>query len=197
MRTGDRAGARAVAERYATLFGRGDAATTSGFFIELSHHLLADDDWLVSEAAALADALGLPVVVTNDVHYARPEDRELADVLAAIRHGRTLDTLGDLRRADGESYLKSGAELAGLGAADPASPAGRAWAAGLSTAVELAASCSIDLGFEQYRFPGFPVPGGETPFSYLSELCWAGARKRYHPVTSPVVKRLAHELEDH
>ncbi len=195
LRTGDRAGARAVAERYATLFGRGDGPATSGFFIELSHHLLADDDWLVSEAAALAETLGLPVVVTNDVHYARPEDRELADVLAAIRHGRTLDTLGDLRRADGESYLKSGAELAGLGAANPASQAGRAWAAGLSTAVELAASCSIDLGFEQYRFPGFPVPGGETPFSYLSELCWAGARKRYHPVTSPVVKRLAHELE--
>ena len=195
LRTGDRAGARAVAERYATLFGRGDSPATSGFFIELSHHLLADDDWLVSEAAALAEGLDLPVVVTNDVHYARPEDRELADVLAAIRHGRTLDTLGDLRRADGESYLKSGAELAGLGAADPASSAGRAWAAGLSTAVELAASCSIDLGFEQYRFPGFPVPGGETPFSYLSELCWAGARKRYHPVTSPVVKRLAHELE--
>ena len=114
LRAGDRAGARAVAERYATLFGRGDGPATSGFFIELSHHLLPDDDWLVSEAAALAEELGLPVVVTNDVHYARPEDRELADVLTAIRHGRTLDTLGDLRRPDGESYLKSGAELAGL-----------------------------------------------------------------------------------
>ena len=39
--------------------GRGPA--TSGFFIELSHHLLADDDWLVAEAVALADELGLPV----------------------------------------------------------------------------------------------------------------------------------------
>ena len=65
----------------------------------------------------------------------------------------------------------------------------------MSTAVELAASCSVDLGFEQYRFPGFPVPGGETPFSYLVELCQAGARRRYHPLTPPVVKRLAHELE--
>ena len=44
-----------------------------------------------------------------------PEDRELADVLTAIRHGRSLETLGDLRRPDGESYLKSGAELAALG----------------------------------------------------------------------------------
>ena len=194
LRTGDLAGARAVAERYATLFGRGDAPATSGFFIELSHHLLPDDDWLVTEAAALAESAGLPVVVANDVHYAAPEDRELADVLTAIRHGRTLETLGDLRRPDAESSLKSGAEMAALGAS-LGGAAARAWAAGMSTAVELAASCSIDLGFEQYRFPGFPVPDRETPFSYLSELCWAGARKRYHPMTSAVVKRLAHELE--
>ncbi|MFL5673505.1 MAG: PHP domain-containing protein [Chloroflexota bacterium] len=194
LRTGDRTGARAVAERYATLFGRGDGTATSGFFIELSHHLLPDDDWLVSEAATLAEAVGLPVVVTNDVHYAAPPDRELADVLTAIKHGRSLDTLGDLRRPDTESSVKAGADMTALGAS-LGGAAARSWAAGMSTAVELAASCSVDLGFEQYRFPGFPVPDHETPFSYLSELCWAGARKRYHPVTSAVVKRLAHELE--
>ena len=193
LRTGDLAGARAVAERYATLFGRGDGPVTSGFFIELSHHLLPDDDWLVAESAALAGAAGLPVVVTNDAHYARPEDRELADVLTAIRHGRSLETLGDLRRPDGESFLRSGSELAALVTGE--GMASSAWVAGIATSVELAASCSVDLGFEQYRFPGFPVPGGETPFSYLSELCWAGARRRYHPVTSAVVKRLAHELD--
>jgi DNA polymerase III alpha subunit len=194
LRVGDRAGARAVAERYATLFGRGDDPASSGFFIELSHHLLPDDDWLVAESAALAAELGLPVVVTNDVHYATPDDRELHDVLTAIRHGRTLDTLADLRRPDGESHLKSGEELAALGASfDPVTA--RSWREGIATSVVLAASCSVDLGFEQYRFPGFPVPGGETPFSYLVELCQAGARKRYHPLTPAVVKRLAHELD--
>jgi DNA polymerase III alpha subunit len=193
LRVGDRAGARAVAERYATLFGRGADPASSGFFIELSHHLLPDDDWLVAESAALAAELGLPVVVTNDVHYATPDDREMHDVLTAIKHGRTLDTLADLRRPDGESHLKSGADLAALGASfDPASA--RAWREGIATSVELAASCAVDLGFEQYRFPGFPVPSGETPFSYLSELCWEGARKRYHPLTSAVFNRLAHEL---
>ncbi len=39
------------------------------------------------------------------------------------------------------------------------------------------------------------MPDGETPFSYLVGLCHAGARKRYHPLTSAVVKRLAHELD--
>ena len=209
---GDRAGARAAAERYAALFGRaaggraatgagiGDSPATAGFFIELSHHLLPDDDWLVAEDAALADELGLPVVVTNDVHYARPEDRELHDVLTGIFHGRTLETLDDLRRPDGESYLKSGAEMAAL---PPGSPDRRS------------------------RMPGRPVPGRRgspprarsprrarstsassstasraspsrraRPRSRTSRSCAGPALgRRYHPLTPAVVKRLAHELD--
>ena len=140
------------------------------------------------------------MVVTNDVHYARPEDRELHDVLTGIFHGRTLETLGALRRRDSESYLKSAEELAALPPGASIGPVGstdrvrRAWAEGLATAGEIAASCTVDLGFEQYRFPGFPVPNGETPFSYLSSLCWDGARRRYHPLTAAVMQRLAHEL---
>ncbi|MEO5918086.1 MAG: PHP domain-containing protein, partial [Candidatus Limnocylindrales bacterium] len=197
---GDRAGARAVAERYATIYGRGDGPVASGFFLELSHHLRPDDDWLVAETAALAADLGLPVVTTNDVHHARPEDRELGDVLTAIAHGRTLDTLADLRRPDGESHLKSGSDLlamppgeAAFARTDPVTA--RAWVEGMATAVEVAASCTVDLGFERYRFPGFPVPPGETAFSYLVELCQAGVRRRYHPVSPPVVRQLAHELD--
>ena len=51
LRAGDREGARAPAERYAALFGTGDAASSSGFVLELAHHLLPDDDWLASETA--------------------------------------------------------------------------------------------------------------------------------------------------
>ena len=185
---GDRTGARAAAERLAGIFGE------DGFCIELSHHLLPDDDWLVAESATLAADLRLAVVVTNAVHYATAEDREFHDVLTAIKHGRTLDTLADLRRPDAESYLKSGEALAALGRSmDPV--AARAWREGIERSVAIAAACDVDLGFEQYRFPGFPVPDGETPFSYLSELCWSGARNRYHPLTPAVVKRLANELD--
>jgi DNA polymerase III alpha subunit len=263
LRAGDRVGARAAAERYARLFaggGRslagggagGDSPATAAFFLELQHHLLPDDDWLVAETARLAGELGLPVVVTNDVHYAYPEGREMQDVLTAIRHGRTLDELRDLRRPDGESYLKSAAELmemgpaggvlsgvsgtwssfanskanslanslansqvsgrqaahtavssrdfsrsarTGSGTQNADASTSAAWAQGIGNAGELAASCSVDLGFERYRFPGFPVPKGHTPFSYLEELCHEGARRRYHPISSPVVKQLAHELD--
>src|SRR5207244_3893235 len=120
LRAGDREGARMVAEGFAALFGRADARAqggprgmaSAGFFLELEHHLLPDDDWLVAETARLAEEVGLPVVVTNDVHYAHRAGRELHDVVTAIRHGRTLDGLADLRDPSGELYLKSAEELA-------------------------------------------------------------------------------------
>ncbi len=209
LRAGDREGARAVARHYARLFGgpassqpaaAPDAAGRSGFVVELAHHLLPDDDWLVSEAAHLAAELGLPVVVTNDVHYALPEGRELQDVLTAIRHGRSVDELRDLRRPDGESYLKSADDLLSMPPGDPATEqvdpvVARAWREGVAASAEIAAACHVDLVFERYRFPGFEVPVGETPFSHLSELCWEGARRRYHPLTPAVVRQLAHELD--
>ena len=201
LRAGDRAGARAAAERYAALFGRGDGPASSGFFIELAHHLLPDDDWLVSESAALAAELGVPVVVTNDVHYARARgsragrcpDRD--PPWPDARHARRSAPAGwrvvpEIRARRWPSLPPGEPAFV---AADPR--AARAWAEGIATAAELAASCSVDLGFEQYRFPGFPVPKGETPFSYLVELCQNGARRRYHPLTPPVVRQLAHELD--
>ena len=171
LRVGDRDGARAAA------LGVRGARFPGAFYLELSHHLLPDDDWLVTETAALADELGLPVVVTNDVHYALPEGREFQDVLTAIRHGRTLDELADLRRPDGESYLKSAARDArrcrpatafaridprrrpGLGGGDrdrAASWRRRARStSGSSSTASRASRCRT----------------GETPFSYLVELC--------------------------
>ena len=60
----------------------------------------------------------LPLVVTNDAHYALPADRELQDVLVCIRHGKTLEESGHLRRPNGEYYLKGMAELRPAAAGD-------------------------------------------------------------------------------
>jgi DNA polymerase III alpha subunit len=188
---GDRDGAAAAARALASMFGAG------GYYVELQHHLLPDDDWLVGETVALAAQIGLPVVVTNDAHYASPADRELQDVLVCIRHGKTLEESGHLRRPNGEYYLKSAVELAGLppGSGALGESVAAAWVEGIRNAGELAERCSVDFDFEQYRFPGFPVPSGETAFSYLEGLCHEGMRRRYVPLQPQVVKQLAHELE--
>jgi DNA polymerase-3 subunit alpha len=194
---GDRAGAAAVARHYAGLYEAPPGLGGSGFFLEVQHHLRPDDDLLVALTAGLAAEMSLPLVVTNDAHYARPEDHELQDVLVAIRHGLTLETSAHLRR-DGPYGLRSAVELAalppGLTMDQGGEAVARAWAAGIGLAHELGARCHVDLGFERYRFPGFTVPQGTTPQGELARLCQVGLAERYRPITSAIEAQLAHEL---
>jgi len=185
---GERAAARAAAERWARCFPDGN------FCVELSHHMLPDDDWLVSELASLADETGLPTVVTNEVHYAEPASHRLQDVLVAIRHGASLDDTRELRLPNAEYDLKTGPQIAAIGTGLPDPRARRAWHDGMTRAAAIGQACRLDLGFERYRFPGFTVPDGETPFSYLYQLAHDGLRRRYRPITKRALEQLTHEL---
>src|SRR6187397_95058 len=160
----ERDAARNAARAWAARFDGSD------FAIELGHHLGPDDDWLLAQLVDLAEELGLPMAVTNEVHYADPEGHRLQDVLVCIRHGATLDEARELLLPNAEYRLKSGAELARIGAGLPDERSQCAWADGLARAAAIGRSCRLDLDFECYRFPGFTVPQGETPFSYLYQL---------------------------
>lgn len=186
---GDAEAARKAAERWAGHFPEGDYA------VELSHHLQPDDDWLVAQLVELAEGTGLPTVVTNEVHYADLGGHRLQDVLVCIRHGATLDEARELLLPNAEYRLKSGAELAAIGRGLPDAHSRRAWAAGMARAATIGSECRLDLDFERYRFPGFTVPEGETPFSYLYQLAHEGLRQRYRPITKQAVNQLAHELD--
>ncbi|MEO8511352.1 MAG: PHP domain-containing protein, partial [Chloroflexota bacterium] len=186
---GERAEAATAARRWAAHFDEGD------FCVELSHHLQPDDDWLVAQLAALAQETGLPTVVTNEVHYAQAGGHRLQDVLVCIRHGATLDEARELLLPNAEYRLKTGRELAALGAALPDEMARRAWARGIAQAAAIGERCRLDLDFERYRFPGYPVPEGETPFSYLYQLAHEGLRHRYRPITKRALNQLTHELD--
>ena len=186
---GDPEAALAAAQAWASHFPDDD------FAVELSHHLQPDDDWLVAQLAELAERAGLPTVVTNEVHYADPGGHRLQDVLVCIRHGATLDEARELLLPNAEYRLKSGAELARIGPGLPDERSQSAWADGLARAAGIGRSCRLDLDFERYRFPGFTVPEGETPFSYLYQLAHEGLRRRYRPITKQAVKQLAHELD--
>ncbi|MGQ0609337.1 MAG: DNA polymerase III subunit alpha [Chloroflexota bacterium] len=186
---GDRRSASVVARDWARHFADGD------FHIELSHHLGPDDDWLVAELAALAEETGLPTVVTNEVHYADPDGHRLQDVLVCIRHGATLDEARELLLPNAEYRLKTGTELARIGAGLPDERSRFAWEAGMARSAIIGQRCRLELGFERYRFPGFSVPEGETAFSYLYQLAHDGLLRRYQPVTKRALNQLAHELD--
>ena len=186
---GDEAAALHAARTWARHFADGD------FAIELSHHLGPDDDWLVARLAELAGRAGLPTAVTNEVHYADAAGHRLQDVLVCIRHGATLDEAHELLLPNAEYRLKTGAELASLGAGLPDAPSRHAWEEGMARSAEIARECRLELGFERYRFPGFTVPKGETAFSYLYQLAHAGLLRRYRPVTKRALGQLTHELD--
>ncbi len=133
--------------------------------------------------------------MTNEVHYADPGGHRLQDVLVCIRHGATLDEARELLLPNAEYRLKSGAELAAIGQDLPDAHSRRAWAEGMARAAAIGSECRLDLDFERYRFPGFTVPEGETPFSYLYQLAHDGLRQRYRPITKQAVNQLAHELD--
>ena len=190
-RAGDLAGARELLARLASVFG-------DRLFVELSDHLDPDDPALCDELAALAGEMGLGCIVTNNVHYARPEGRRLHDVLRCIDLGVTLDEAGNRLKPNGEYWLKGEPLLRQrLARFDEAFRNARA----------IADSCILDLLYDtntpraeasfvgKDRLPGFPVPAGETPFSFLYALCHEGAKVKYPRINRDVAKQLAHELD--
>ncbi len=136
--------------------------------------------------AELAAELGIATVVTNDVRYARPEARQLFDVLRCIDLGTTVDAAGKQLAANGERWLKSEALLRARLGHHPA---------GFANTRAIADRCDLDLGFGYQRLPGFPAPDGYTAFSFLYSLCQDGARAKYGGMTPAVSKQLAHELD--
>ena len=186
---GERKAALQAARTWARHFADDD------FVVELSHHLAPDDDWLVAELAELAERAGLPTVVTNEVHYADPDGHRLQDVLVCIRHGATLEEARELLLPNAEYRLKTGQELAAIGASLPDERSRRAWEAGIARSTDIGKACQLEFGFERYRFPGFTVPKGETAFSYLYQLAHDGLLRRYQPVTKRALSQLTHELD--
>ena len=62
-------------------------------------------------------------------------------------------------------------------------------------AARIAAGCDVSLDFSEVRFPGYPVPAGETPFSLLYSAVSEGVQRKYRPMTREVAARLQRELE--
>jgi error-prone DNA polymerase len=186
IRMGDVDRAREELARLAAMFG-------DDLFVELTDHLGPDDLDVCDALAELAAEQGIGTVVTNDVRYSRPEGRRLHDILRCIDLGLTIDEAGDRLAGNGERYLKGEQALRDRFAGGGASRAG--FDEAFANARLIADRCDVDLDLGHQRLPGFPVPEGNTAFSYLYELCQTGAREKYGRITPAVSKQLAHELD--
>jgi error-prone DNA polymerase len=112
----------------------------------------------------------LPVIATNGVRYAKEKDREMLDVLTAIRHHTTLDRAGRLLDPNAMRYLRSARQMNALFADIPDAIANTRR---VSERLEFALN---DLGYE---FPRYPVPDGEPMDEFLAKRVDEGVLKRY------------------
>ncbi|WP_395692786.1 error-prone DNA polymerase [Nocardioides sp.] len=167
-------------DRLTALFGHEHVA------VELVDHGFPGDSVTNDLLAALARDHGLPVVATNNVHYARPEQHRVADAMAAVRARRSLAEMDGWLPASGLASLRSGAEMAHRFARYPGA---------VARSVELADEVAFDLQKASPRLPKF-VPDGWTPSGWLRELTERGFAERYahEPHAREARERVEHEL---
>jgi error-prone DNA polymerase len=153
--------------------------------LDVQRHRRREEEAANQALLDAAAALRLDAVATNDVRYARPRGRALLDVLTCIREKRTLATAGRLLSANAERHLKAPDAMAALFADRPEL---------LRNAEALADRLGFTLDDLGYRFPDYPVPEGETQFTFLARVTEEGARGRYRPYHEKARRQIEREL---
>jgi error-prone DNA polymerase len=177
--------ARTSLDRLVSIYGHGNV------YVELQRHQLRDEECRNVALLNLATQLALPVVATNGTRCATPQDRELLDVLIAIRHHTPVHDAGRLLCRNSLCYLRSSYEMANLFHDIPEAIANTRI---ISDRLEFTLS---NLGYE---FPQYRVPNGETMDSFLAKRVDEGIRSRYssslkRPLLDRARKQAEHELQ--
>ncbi len=177
---GELAEAQEAARRLRDIFG------SAHFFLELEGNLLPGSQSLNQALVDLAAALGVGVVGTANVHYAEKSDFPVHDILTCARTLTKLEDVHPERRLNAQNYLAPEEEMARVFARHPEA---------VANTVRIAEQCEPVLTLGRPTFPAFPVPGDETAASFLRQLVWQGARKRYGTLRPEVAQRLQKELD--
>ncbi len=175
---GDLERAKKAAIRYREIFGE------NNFFLELQNHGLREQEEVNEKLEELSVELGIPLILSNDVHYLNREDAEPHDALLCIQTGATLDERNRMRFPTDEFYLKSPEEMY---SAVPNLSA-------MENTVKIANRCNVDLEFHKLHLPHFDVPQGYTNTSYLKKLVEEGLKNRYTEITSEIQSRYDYEF---
>lgn len=162
------------------------AAFADRAYMALSLRRRPNDQMRLFELSGMAEASGVPTVVTNDVLFHVPERRMLQDVVTCIRHNCTIDEAGFRRERHADRYMKPPEEMHRLFARYPKA---------LSRSLEIAKRCKFSLKELVYQYPEERTLPGLTAQQALEKLVWEAVPVRYpHGLPEKVEKALRHEL---
>src|SRR5271170_5829714 len=106
--TGEGSPRRARFEKLVRIFG------TKNVYAELQRHFHRDEEARNQSVIDLARSMKLPLLATNGVRHANPQERELFDALTAVHYKTTVMEAGQLLARNSERYLKSPRMMARL-----------------------------------------------------------------------------------
>ena len=145
-----------------------------------------DDQERLADYARLSYTTHIPLVAAGDVRYHSRDRQPLHDALAAVRYGRTVESIQEKLLSNGERHLQDIKHVVERFSILPGA---------VDRTLEIASRCTFSLDDISYEYPHAVVPSGWTPIDYLSNLAWKGARKRYdNKVPGKVAGLLKHEL---
>ena len=172
--------AAADLDRLVQIFGRDST------YVEIQNAGLEPQQRINPQLAKLAQATGLPLVATGDVHYLLHDDARAHEALLCIQSGDSLKNPNHWRFDTDQFYFKTPAEMALDFAAYPDA---------MRRTLEVAERCNVTIETDRLLLPHFPTPDDRDAFDYLVELCEEGLSKRYPSVTPELRDRLQFELK--
>jgi len=127
----------------------------------------------------------VPLAAANDVHFLRPGDRPIAQLLACARERRSWSDLPPGAVPPPRAYFLSAGEMEEALSGYPEA---------LRASERIAEECNVDLELGKLHLPRYPLPPGEDARTLLRRLCAEGLQERYRRPTRPVLERLEKEL---
>ena len=162
-----------------------DAFGRENVFVEIQRHFVRGEEQINRQLVDLARAMGLPLLATNGVQYAKPYGRQVLDVFTCIREHTHLDAAGKLLTQNAERHLKSDREMREMFRDLPEA---------IDNTARLAERLTFSLENLGYEFPDYPVPAGHNMDSFLRTIVWFGAQQRYAAVSAKVRRQIEEEL---
>ena len=136
---------------------------------------------------ALAHRFGVRSLAAGDVLYDSPDKKLLQDVVTAIRHKCTVETLGFRRELYADRHLKSPAEMERRFAAFPDA---------IRASADIAERCTFSLRELSYQYPDEVLMSGRSPQAALERLTRDALAARFPGGAPPAyADLLEHELK--
>ena len=165
LRNGNYDQAREVVEWYRDMLG------PDNYYLELQdhEHRWAEQKLINDGLRKLSKDTGVPMVVTCDSHYCRPEDQEAHEILLCVQTGKTM---GDADRMTMEMplHLTDPKELVKRWEKEPET---------ILNTKKIAERCQVELDLGGIHIPKFPVPTSQSEREYLHQLAYQGLAWRY------------------